>query len=42
MRLQRRFIAVTNGDDRDRTDNLCLARAALSQLSYVPFVINSL
>ena len=26
-----------NGDDRDRTDNLCLARAALSQLSYVPF-----
>ena len=24
------------GDDRDRTDNLCLARAALSQLSYVP------
>ena len=29
-----------NGDDRDRTDNLCLARAALSQLSYVPFFIN--
>lgn len=24
------------GDDRDRTDNLRLARAALSQLSYVP------
>lgn len=27
---------ITIGDDRDRTDNLCLARAALSQLSYVP------
>ena len=26
----------TNGDDRDRTGNLRLARAALSQLSYVP------
>ena len=26
----------SNGDDRDRTDNLRLARAALSQLSYVP------
>lgn len=25
-----------NGDDRARTDNLRLARAALSQLSYVP------
>ena len=25
-----------NGDDRDRTGNLRLARAALSQLSYVP------
>lgn len=25
------------GDDRDRTGNLRLARAALSQLSYVPF-----
>ena len=34
--LQRRFANATNGDDRDRTDNLCLARAALSQLSYVP------
>ena len=34
---------ITNGDDRDRTDNLCLARAALSQLSYVPvqFTTNS-
>jgi hypothetical protein len=27
------------GDDRDRTDNLCLARAALSQLSYVPEIL---
>ena len=26
----------SSGDDRDRTDNLRLARAALSQLSYVP------
>ena len=25
-----------NGDDRDRTDDLRLARAALSQLSYIP------
>jgi hypothetical protein len=31
-----------NGDDRDRTDNLRLARAALSQLSYVPgFLTNA-
>jgi hypothetical protein len=29
------------GDDRDRTDNLCLARAALSQLSYVPVSLGS-
>lgn len=27
---------LKHGDDRDRTGNLCLARAALSQLSYVP------
>ncbi len=26
----------TNGDDRDRTDDLRLAKAALSQLSYIP------
>ena len=26
----------TDGDDRDRTDGLRLARAALSQLSYIP------
>src|SRR5262245_16026872 len=26
-----------NGDDRDRTGNLRLAKPALSQLSYVPF-----
>lgn len=26
----------TGGDERDRTANLCLARAALSQLSYIP------
>lgn len=30
------FFFFSTGDDRDRTDNLCLARAALSQLSYVP------
>jgi hypothetical protein len=30
------FFFFSSGDDRDRTDNLCLARAALSQLSYVP------
>ena len=29
-----RFIAT--GDDRDRTGNPCLAKAVLSQLSYVP------
>jgi hypothetical protein len=26
----------SNGDDRDRTGNLRLAKPALSQLSYVP------
>ena len=26
-----------NGDDRDRTGDLLLAKQALSQLSYVPF-----
>ncbi len=26
----------SGGDDRDRTDDLRLAKAALSQLSYVP------
>ena len=30
-----------SGDDRARTDNLRLARAALSQLSYVPGMIES-
>ena len=28
-----------NGDDRARTDGLRLARAALSQLSYIPLVL---
>ena len=28
---------VLSGANRDRTDNLRLARAALSQLSYSPF-----
>ena len=37
--LQRHLITAIIGDDRDRTDNLCLARAALSQLSYVPLSI---
>ena len=27
---------IFNGDDRDRTGNPCLAKAVLSQLSYVP------
>ena len=31
----------TGGDDRDRTDNLRLAKAALSQLSYIPDDENS-
>lgn len=26
----------SGGDDRDRTDNPCLAKAVLSQLSYIP------
>ena len=29
-----------NGADRDRTGNLCIANAALSQLSYGPFKVN--
>jgi hypothetical protein len=28
--------AKSGGDDRDRTDDLRLAKAALSQLSYIP------
>ena len=31
---------INGGDDRDRTDNLCLAKAALSQLSYIPTEFN--
>ena len=31
-----RGIFFSIGDDRDRTDNPCLAKAVLSQLSYVP------
>ena len=27
---------ILGGDDRDRTDDLSLAKAALSQLSYIP------
>ena len=30
------FIALSGGDNRDRTGNLQLAKLALSQLSYVP------
>jgi hypothetical protein len=30
------FKTAPNGDDRARTDNLRVANAALSQLSYVP------
>jgi hypothetical protein len=29
-------LLIVGGDDRDRTDNLRLAKAALSQLSYIP------
>jgi hypothetical protein len=32
------FIDFIGGDDRDRTDGLSLAKAALSQLSYIPKV----
>jgi hypothetical protein len=28
--------SITNGDEGDRTPNLCLAKAALSRLSYIP------
>ncbi len=34
--------ATGNGDDRDRTGNLRLAKPALSQLSYVPGTASSL
>ena len=29
-------LRLSGGDDRDRTDDLRLAKAALSQLSYIP------
>ena len=29
---------IIGGDERGRTANLCLARAALSQLSYIPYL----
>ena len=29
--------SITNGDEGDRTPNLCLAKAALSRLSYIPY-----
>ena len=32
-------MAIVSGANRDRTDNLRLARAALSQLSYSPKTI---
>ena len=32
---------VTGGDDRDRTDDLRLAKPALSQLSYIPMLYRS-
>ena len=32
----------TNGDDRDRTDDLRLAKAALSQLSYIPWTTRTI
>ena len=31
-----RLFRVAGGDDRDRTDDLRLAKPALSQLSYIP------
>ena len=33
--------AIFGGDERGRTANLCLARAALSQLSYIPDLTSS-
>ena len=39
--LRHSFELHRSGDDRARTDNLRLARAALSQLSYVPGVSES-
>ena len=30
------LLILFGGDDRDRTDGLSLAKAALSQLSYIP------
>ncbi len=34
--IKKKDISVFGGDNRDRTGNLRLARAALSQLSYIP------
>ena len=31
-----RFVVTYGGPDQDRTDDLCIANAALSQLSYRP------
>ena len=32
------FNLILNGDEGTRTPGLCLAKAALSQLSYIPFL----
>lgn len=36
MKQMSSFVKEKSGAERDRTDDLCLARAALSQLSYSP------
>ena len=36
VKMQKIFIELHGGDNRDRTGDLSLARAALSQLSYIP------
>ena len=35
--VRRRLVAIDGGADRDRTDDLKLAKLALSQLSYGPW-----
>ena len=35
--VRRRMVAIDGGADRDRTDDLKLAKLALSQLSYGPW-----
>ena len=34
--VSERVVRLSGGDERARTADLCLAKAALSQLSYIP------